>query len=194
MSELEKTLKLARSANADGHNAAAFEMCRRVLALDPSKDGATYSAFYNLLEIGRVSDAERYLNQIRRNAAPKPWLIEVALGQLCLAQFRPIEAEKHFKNAWKLGRNSTAPAVFLADCLSKQEKFDEANSVLIEALKGQDDSNDLEEVYLNLGLVERAKGDYCSARNYLLKAIDIDPDYQDAKRVLADIELCLSLP
>ena len=85
---IAETLKLARLADADGHHATAFEMFRRVMALDPSKDAAIYSAFGNLLEIGRVSDAERYLNQIRRNAAPKPWLIEVALGKLRLAQIR----------------------------------------------------------------------------------------------------------
>jgi len=191
MSEKKKILELARAADAEGHNATAFEMFRRVIALDPKKDGAIYSAVYNLLEIGRISDAESYLNKIRRNAAPKPWLIEVALGQLRLAQFKPIEAEKHFKNAWKLGRDSTVPAVFLADCLIKQQKFEEAASVLLAALNAEESI--LEEVYLNLGFIKRAQGDYFSARNFLLKALEIDPDYQDAKRVLADIELCLNL-
>ena len=186
---IEESIKLAKSADADGHSASAVEFFQRVVALDSGMDSAIYRLVKNLLEVGRISDAECFLNRIKRNAAPKPWLIEAVIGQLRLAQFRPTVAEQHFRNAWKLGPSSTAPAVFLADCLLRQEKFDEASSVLTEALKTQ---GDLDEVYLNLGFIKRATGDYHSARNYLLKALEISPDYPDAKRLLADVELCLS--
>lgn len=186
---MEETLKLAKAADDEGHSASACEFFQRVIALDPGNDRAIYRAVKNLLEIGRISDADRFFDKIKRNAAPKPWLIEVLLGQLRLAQFRPTEAEKHFRNAWKLDPNSTAPAIYLADFLTKLEKFEEANDVLIETLKAQ---GDMDEVYLNLGFIKRATGDYHSARVYLLKALEITPDYPSAKRLLADVELWLS--
>lgn len=186
--KIKESLTLAKAADAQGHSASAFEFFQRVIALNPGKDSAIYRAVLNLLEIGRISDAEHFLNKIKRNAAPKPWLIECALGRLRLAQFKPTEAEEHFRNALKLGTNSTAPAIYLADCLLRQEKFDEANGILLDALKAE---GDLDEVYLNLGVVKRATGDYEAARNYFLKALEIAPDFPGAKRALADVELWL---
>ena len=189
LNNIEECLKLAKEADAQGHSAAAFEFFQRVIALDPGNDFAIYRAVITLLELGRISDAEHFLNKIRWNAAPKPYLIESVLGRLRLAQFRVGEAEQHFRNAWKLEPNSTVPAVYLGNCLLKQEKFDEANDILIEALNVQDD---LDEVYLNLGCIKRATGDYHAARNYFLKALEITPDYPNAIRGLADVELWLS--
>ncbi len=74
-----------------------------------------------------MSDAEKFLNQIKRNSAPKPWLIETVLGWLRFAQLKPVEAENHFRKAWELDRNSSAPATFLTDFLMKLEKFDDAH-------------------------------------------------------------------
>ncbi len=185
----EEILDLAKASDDEGHSASAFEFFKRVIAIDSKKDSAIYRAVINLLELGRISDAELYLDKIRRNAAPKPWLIEFVLGKLRVAQFRIPEAEKHFRNALNLNSNSTAPAILLADCLLKQEKFDEADNVLTKALKAQ---GDLDEVYLNLGLIKRATGDYKAARNYLLKALEITPNYSNAKHMLADVEFWLS--
>jgi tetratricopeptide (TPR) repeat protein len=187
---VEEFSKLARVADDNGHSASAFELFKRIVDLEPGKDSAIFRATINLLEIGRISEAERVLNTIRRNAAPKPGLIEYALGKLRLAQFRPKEAEQHFRNYLKLAPDSTAPAVLLADCLRRQEKFDEASRVLLAALNAK---GDLDEVYLNLGLVKRATGDYKSAHTYLIKALEITPEYTDAKFVLADVEFWLEL-
>jgi predicted Zn-dependent protease len=188
-------LKLAQKANEDGNSASAFELYKLAAAVNPSVNSRKQSAIYgsaviNLLEIGRVSDAELFLNKIKWNSTPKPWLIEYALGKIRLAQFKPGDAEAHFRNALRLNPASTSPAIFLADCLIQQEKFDEARSILNEALKVE---GDLDEVYLNLSFVERATGNYEAARRYAIKALAITPDYQDAKRVLTDIELWLSL-
>ena len=155
--EKQRILELAKNADTEGHSASAFELFKRVIAADPKKDSAIYRAVKNLIEVGRISDAEAYFNSIRRNAAPKPWLIEFVLGELCNARSKITEAEAHFRNAWRLNLKSTAPAIYLADCLFQQEKFGEAKAVLLEALNAE---GDIEEVYLNLGLVARAKGEY----------------------------------
>src|ERR1043166_3047825 len=129
----EGLLNLAQAADDKGHSASAFEFYRRLIALDPANDRAIYRAVRNLLEIGRIADAESLFSTIKHNAAPKPWLMEVFLGKLRLAQFKPTEAEEHFRKAWKLGSNSTAPAIYLADCLISQERFSEASDILMGA-------------------------------------------------------------
>jgi tetratricopeptide (TPR) repeat protein len=191
MLKLEELDKMADVAEAAGHCAAAFETFHRIIELDPNNNRAVYRAAKNLIQLGRISDAESYLNQIRRESAPQPWAIDAAFGELRLAQFRLPEAEQHFRKACESGRSSNAPAVFLADFLIRQERLREASDVLLEASLTEKDG--LDEVYLNLGIVRRAQGEYSVAREYLLKAIEIDPDYEDAKRVFADIELCLKL-
>jgi tetratricopeptide (TPR) repeat protein len=185
----KRILELAKIADGKGHSASAFELFKLVISADPKKDSAIYRAVKNLIEVGRISDAESYLNIIRRNAAPKPWLIELVLGELCMARSKPADAETHFRNAWQMNRQSTVPAIYLADALFKQEKFNDAKSVLLKALMAK---GDVDEVYLNLGCVARALGEYADARSYFLKALEISPDYSQAKRGLADVEYWLN--
>jgi tetratricopeptide (TPR) repeat protein len=187
-SELEVMLILAQTAEANGHHATAFELFRHVFASDPTVVRAAYRAARNLLDIGRISEAETFLNRVTEPGA-KTWLVELLRGDLRMAQFKPADAEQHYRNAWRLNAKSTAPAVMLADCLMKQEKFDGAHSVLLEALNAQ---GDLEEVYLNLGLVERAKGEYPKAKFWFLKALEMVPQYASAKQALADVEAWLT--
>ena len=106
-----------------------------------------------------------------------------------MARSKPADAETHFRNAWQMNRQSTVPAIFLADALIKQEKFAGAKTVLLEGLSAE---GDVDEVYLNLGCVARAMGEYADARRYFLKALEISPEYPQAKRGLADVEFWLS--
>lgn len=187
---VKKLVALAKIAETEGHDSTAYEIYKRVLSLAPERQSAIYRAALSLIEIGRLSDAEAHLTQLKWNAAPKPWLIELALGKLRSAQGRLVEGEKHFVKAWKLNPDTTATAIFLADCLFKQEKFDEAKSVL---LASNEAKGNPEELYLNLGLIERVKGNYSKARDYFLRALEITPDYSDAQKALDDVQSFLRL-
>ena len=186
---LEALLVRARAAEASARPASAFQLFQLVLVLDPGRDSAAYRAALNLIDVGRLSDAEACLDRLRK-PIPKPWLIELVSGELRMAQFKPVQAEKHFKRSCKLNPTSTIPAVFLADCLSKQEKFRKASRVLEKAIGAR---GDVDEVYLNLGILKRAQADYQASRRYLLKALKLSPQYAQAKEVLADVEECLAL-
>ena len=187
--KLTAVLQKARDAESAGNNASAFELFRLAYNLEPSRLSAAYRAALNLIEVGRISDAEAFLNKVLSDPKGKKWLVELALGQIRTAQFRPEEAEAHFRRARELNRASTSPAVLLADCLFKQEKFEEAKAVLLEAVHCE---GDLDEVFLNLGLVMRAQGHYESAKAYLMKALEISPEYDSAKVALADVEMWLN--
>lgn len=187
---VKKLFILAKTAEANGHDSTAYEIYRRIISLDIKRESAIYRAALSLIEIGRLSDAEAHLTQLKWNAAPKPWLIELGLGKLRSAQGRLVEAEKHFANALKLNPSTTATAIFLADCLFKQEKFDEAQNILLASTVAK---GHLEELYLNLGLIERAKGNYLAARNYFIEALEAMPNYSDAQKALDDVQACLDL-
>lgn len=185
---VKRLVGFAKRAEADEHHSTAFEIYKRVMSIAPKRESAIYRAALNLIDIGRLSDAETCLARLKWNAAPKPWLIELALGQLRSAQGRFLEAEKHFAKAWKLNSQTTATAIFLADCLFDQEKFDEAKSVLLASTGAE---GDLDELHLYLGVIERAKGNYASARDYFLRALEIRPDYSKAKKGLEDVQSAL---
>ena len=184
----EQILEQARQDEAKHHYAAAFEGFALAFALKPTKESSALRAAENLLEIGRVSDAERFLKKVRSPPLEKRWYVELVHGKLFMARHRPRDAEKHFRKAAKLHHASTAPSVFLADCLIQQEKLEEAERILRKALHA---NGDIDEVFLNLGLVKRAQGDHRRAKQYLLKALEISPDYPSARKVLADVEACL---
>ena len=188
--EVQRLSKSARAAEAEGHSASAVEMFRLVQRLEPNRQSAIYRAAISLLEIGRLQDADASLRTLSQPPEGKAWLVELLLGKLRMAQFRPAEAQAHFSKARELNPSTTEPAVFLGNCLYQQEKFNEAVDVLMTALRCQ---GDLDEVYLNLGLVKRALGEYKQARLYLKKALKLNPRYRDAKRVLSDVELCLEV-
>lgn len=182
---VKKLAGFAKTAEADEHHSTAYEIYRRLLSLAPKRESAIYRAAQNLIQIGRLSDAEALLMRLKWNAAPKPWLIDLALGDLRSAQGRFLEAEKHFAKAWKLNLQTTETAILLAHCLFKQEKFDEARDVLVASVEAK---GDLDELYLNLGLIERAKGNYASARDYFIKALKILPGYSIAQKALDDVQ------
>jgi tetratricopeptide (TPR) repeat protein len=186
----QKLVDRARFAEAHGCYALAFECLHRTIARDPSRPGLKNRAAANLVEIGRLSDAEAVLTSMRDVPKPKRWRVQLSLGELRMAQFRPVQAEKHFRRALALNPTSTVPAVFLADCLIKQEKTNIARRVLTKALSAK---GDREEVYLNLALVARINAEYGAARAFLLKALRIAPDYIEAKGVLKDMDGCLRL-
>lgn len=185
----QEALELAKRANANGFSASTFELYKRILAQDPDRDAAKYYAAWNLLDNERISDAEAFFKAINKEAAPKPWLIENLAGRLCMARARFSEAETHFRNARKSDSDSAVPFVFLADALIQQEKFEEAQTVLIEALSIRNEP--LDEIYFTLGRAARAIGDYRSAREYLFNALEIDPDYREAKQHLDDVTFWL---
>ncbi|HTV41107.1 MAG TPA: tetratricopeptide repeat protein [Candidatus Sulfotelmatobacter sp.] len=186
--QLETMVRLAKKANAAEYEASAFELYKRVLALDPQRDSAKYHVVLNLLDVGRISDAEAYFGAMNGDRAPNPWFLEYAAGRLCVGRARLDEAELHFRNARRLNSKSTTPPVFLADALIQQEKFDAAKTVLLEALNIEDS---LDAVYYYLGQAARATEDYQSAREYFFKTLSIDPDYPEAKQNLEDVEFWL---
>ena len=51
----------------------------------------------------------------------------------------------------------------------------------------------IDEAYLNLGLILRARERFAEAAECFREALRRDPDYRAARRALRDVELCIKL-
>ena len=116
----------------------------------------------------------------------KLWLGFLYKGKLHmdLGEFKLAEA--CFRKITTLDPGSTSGWVYLANSLAKQERFAEACQVSKLGLKAK---GDIDEVYFNLGLNKQALGKYKEARRCFEKALELDPQYKEAKRACKDLEL-----
>jgi tetratricopeptide (TPR) repeat protein len=163
----------------------AVEILELYVQINPAHDYARYLLAENLIRIGRLVQAEKVLKTVVTIPDEKKWLLELSWGSIYIERGEFALAEICFRNALKSHAASTVTWVFLADCLSKQERFKEACEILEGGLGAE---GDLDEVYFNLGFNKRAIKDYYEAANCYRKALEIDPDYAKAKEALKDIE------
>src|SRR5882762_2959952 len=147
----------AMEADKAGHSAAAVILFERFLKDRPNHSFARFVYGENLLNLGRISDAERNLSTVNDMPPGKEWLLDLARGKIESERGNLLRAEGYFRAAANKKPGSTVPWTYLGKCLTNQERFEEAGVILLNALNA---SGDVDEVYLNLGINKRALGDY----------------------------------
>lgn len=151
-----------------------------------------------LLDLGEV-DAARPV--VERLAALRPNDGEVLalLGQLELATGRLSEAEKHLRDAVARAPGSHAAHVQLSQCLFRVGKTDGAKAMSDRAdriladrqaiarlhKRMKDRPND-PRVRYDLGVLYRRVGDAQVGAFWLRSALDLDPEFEPARRALAE--------
>ena len=144
-----------------------------------------------LREIGRFKDALNIYMTLEAASVPEAhrWKVALFKGQTFQDMGRIGDAELAFRDACKLNGSTVAP-VYLAGSLSAQERFSEALQVLENA---RICPGDQDEVLLNIALNKRALGMLEEAKESLLNALILTPDYNDAIIILKDIDAALLL-
>jgi tetratricopeptide (TPR) repeat protein len=139
--------------------------------------------------VGRMSDSIKVYEALEERDLPvgKRWLVLLYKGQALMDSGKLREAEAIFLKSTEMNQ-TTVPRIYLSLCLKRQERFSDAISILREALSMPGDTD---EVLLNLALNQRALGDLKSAEQNLKRAIEISPDYEDARSVLAEVTRAL---
>ena len=111
------------------------------------------------------------------------------LGQLYDARYEAREAERYYREAIAAAPEHTSAYLFLGAMLARMGRLEEAEVVHRQAT--QCAVGDIDEAYLDLGLVQRGRGDYVGALASLRHALDLDPTDTDVQDALLDVEALL---
>jgi tetratricopeptide (TPR) repeat protein len=111
------------------------------------------------------------------------------LGQLHEARSELREAERYYRDAIALAPEHPSAYVFLGGMLALNGRLEEAERIHrrgTECVEGPTD-----EAFYNLGLVQRARRDYLGALTSFRRALELDPDYEEARQAIRDVEALL---
>jgi len=142
-------------------------------------------------EIGRLPEAKAALLQALNLAPPeKQYMVHRELGHVCRWSGEITEAEEHYRNVIASRPEDAAGYIYLGAMLSALGRLDAAQEQHRRATECSEGA--IDEAYLNLALVLRAKGAYAEAKECLERALALDPDYTEAATALGDLESVLS--
>lgn len=199
MGRNEESLKLAppeaerlreralRSLEDRGPSAETAELFAVLVKVDPRDGMCWFNLGESLREIGRLREAEQAFHTARE-LAPKSrrHAMNARLAMVAAVNGSPTEAERWFRLATS---DQDCPGwvwLLRASNLMRKESMRLARECLETArLRGD---VDLEEVLLNEALIDRSEGDYDAAARRVGEALEIDPNYEPARELLAALQ------
>ena len=111
------------------------------------------------------------------------------LGRLYDARGEIREAEQYYQEAIAAAPAHASAFVYLGALFARIGRLDEAERMHRQATACVEGA--IDEAYLNLGFVQRARGDYVAALASLRQALALDPNDAVAQDALLDIEAIL---
>jgi tetratricopeptide (TPR) repeat protein len=99
------------------------------------------------------------------------------------------EAARWYRASIEADPNDASGYIFLGGILAKQGKLHEAEQIHRTGTQCREGC--IDEAFLNLGLVLRAQERFEEAAECFCKAVELDPNYRDAKQALRDTERCI---
>lgn len=170
--------------------ALAVELGRLHLAANPGDYAALMLYASALVDLARYAEARAALDHALALAPPEKRVrVLRRLGELCDARYEVREAERYYREAIAAAPSDASAHIFLGALLARTGRLEEAESVHRQATRCT--AGDIDEAYLNLGLVQRGRGDYVGALSSLRRALELDPTYSAARDALRDVESLL---
>lgn len=155
----QQHLQTGMSLAARGEQEAAIEPLRKACQLAPQLEDACYFHGRNLFALGRYEEAIAPLAvAIRSGPGSKLWRVHRAAAMNFQALGRPVEAERHYRDAMRLSEDGGLRVDFGA-FLFRQGRTKEAVEPLRSALDGEASARahgELGRVLLQLGKLEDA--------------------------------------
>lgn len=174
-----------------GEYGYALELCRELVRSFPDYNIAWQLEGGLLYETARYAEAEQVLREaIQGMALEKLHYGYFDLGRLYKRQGRYDEAEKWNRKAVELKPEDSSSHVYLGVLLAAKGDLDGAEACYRKATRCSEGR--IEEAYLNLGLVLRARERYEEALGCFKKALEIKPSYKEAKTGISDMERTIS--
>lgn len=186
--ELYRTMFEAWDA---GECAYALEMSRDLLEQWPDYDTGWLLQGVMLYELARYDEAEKTLRRAIQ-LIPDDSLDHayVNLGHLCKDRGDYDDAERCYRKALELAPDNAGRYIFLGVVLARKGDFVAAEEVYRDGTRCP--RGHIDEAYLNLGYVLRARERYNEALDCFNKALELEPDYDEAIVAKRDIEKVLA--
>jgi tetratricopeptide (TPR) repeat protein len=144
----------------------------------------------SLVEVARYEEAEQAFAKAIEYCPPEK--LQYPYSQLGHLFDRAGDLKQAV--AWHSRAIESAPddatfRIFLGAVLAKQGCFTKAEEACRTAIVCSEGC--IDEAYLNLGLVLRARERFEEAADCFREALRLDPDYRAARRALRDVEQCI---
>lgn len=185
-----RRLKAAYDADL---NSLAILRARRYLARYPDHGYPWYLLGSALRALARYDEAEEALERaIALCPDDRRRILLCERGHLEGQRGEYERAADWYRRAIEAQPTHAAGYIFLGGILGSQGRLAEAEEVHRTAVETCYEGC-LDEAFLNLGLILRARERFDEAAECFREAIRLDPGYRDARRVLRDVEGCLRL-
>jgi len=174
--------------DADNRNQAATVvlLAERWLQENPNDVWISHEYATMLYKLTRFEEAlQVYRDMIERHPDHR-WGIYNQMGHLFRYRGDYKEAAKWYQKAIDEDPAEASSYIFLGATQARQGCLTEAESTHRKATQCEDGF--IDEAYHNLGLVLRGQGRYEEAEVCFMKAVEIDPEYEDAIEALEGIK------
>ncbi|MEZ0390144.1 MAG: tetratricopeptide repeat protein [Verrucomicrobium sp.] len=184
---------LERLAEADAKGQVAYTryLCEQILAESP-EHGPTLLRYANaLIDLSLYDEAAQAL-ETAMNLVPEKHrhLVHAARGHRLDAMGDHVAAIAEHLRGHDLDPTNAGHLIYAATSARRSGDLTRAESLVRQAIDCVEGCVD--EAYYNLGGCLLAKGAYGEARDCYQKALEIDPEYELAKKRLEDVELVLA--
>lgn len=179
-----------RNAEDSGRPALAIELGKVYLEAAPHDQAALMVVGRALQSVARYEEAETLFRRALAEctAAAKPRITR-QLGLLAQDRGEWADAKATFEDAIAAQPEDATAYIYLGGLLAKAGRLAEAEAVHRRAVSCAHGC--IDEAWLNLGQVQRARGDYLGALESLREAQRLDPTDADTQAALEDVEAVL---
>jgi tetratricopeptide (TPR) repeat protein len=176
---------------SDGpYTALTIRYGRRYLADYPDHGPAWMLVGVALVELARYEEAEQaFAKAIEFCPTEKRQVPLSQMGHLFLEAGDYDQAAEWYRKAVDADPGRATYHIFLGAVLAKQGRFHEAESEHRAAIACPEGC--IDEAYLNLGFVLRARDRFEEAAECFREAIRLHSEYRLARRALRDVERCI---
>jgi tetratricopeptide (TPR) repeat protein len=179
-----------RGLEDDARPASALLAVREILRNDPDDANALVLQGRLLTSLARYGEAEESLSRaIALFADDSAYAVHRELGHLYESWGRLELALSEFEKVVALRPEHASGHIYAGAVLARMGRFDEAIASHTRAT--QCSEGQIDEAYLNLGLVLRALERFAEAKHSLERAIELDPNYAEARAALSDVVTAL---
>ena len=180
-----------RAASHSDRTAHTIVLAQQYLADFPDHGPGWLDYGIALVELRRYAEARRALNRaLRLCPEEKCHIVYAHVGHLYDMKGNCRKAAEWYKKSIALCPDQAGYHIYLGATLAKHGNLEEAEACHRRATVCSEGC--IDEAYLNLGFVLRAKGQYREALACFEKALEIDPKYREAKLSVKDVSAAIA--